>query len=430
MSIEALEKLIDDEFLQTPIPVNNQNLCYWYLIMVSEDIILNVWRAQKNLHKISVLANDLKYSLKHCLSRAAKETSDHALMRVPTPVDAAIYLKSRDLLVAGIDFAAGTKLCTIVHSKLATAETQDHVIQIQHTDLWSNAGYSALEMIEMEPSPQTVLISEALAILDRPQKGRLYDEMGACARVDENGIVTYDFDSQLCLDFAKRLPYMHQLIPPEWKFPWCSGLEAIKLMRALTARSLYHISLIRSAAAKHSILGAGHESLCLVTTRQKLAEDLEALCEVPAEIALQFVNALVLGVSTTASDPALQPLIPINENEIIAGCLNLLTCRQDRNLLALHARVSPTSFDRQSEIFEKNMIASLAAVTQQRKFAYRCNINIPENSDAGDLDFVLADKRTKTLIIAELRWMIQPGDPREIINRAKACKEKVKKNSN
>jgi hypothetical protein len=43
----------------------------------------------------------------------------------------------------------------------------------------------------------------------------------------------------------------------------------------------------------------------------------------------------------------------------------------------------------------------------------------------GEIDLVIVDDKSATILIGELRWMIPPGDARETINRTKVCREKV-----
>jgi hypothetical protein len=41
------------------------------------------------------------------------------------------------------------------------------------------------------------------------------------------------------------------------------------------------------------------------------------------------------------------------------------------------------------------------------------------------VDLLIADEASKTVLVAELRWFLPPGDPREVNNRKQVCAEKV-----
>jgi len=41
------------------------------------------------------------------------------------------------------------------------------------------------------------------------------------------------------------------------------------------------------------------------------------------------------------------------------------------------------------------------------------------------MDLLVADRGSQTLLVCELRWMLQPGDPREVQNRKNACWQKT-----
>jgi hypothetical protein len=90
--------------------------------------------------------------------------------------------------------------------------------------------------------------------------------------------------------------------------------------------------------------------------------------------------------------------------------------------LSLHARVDEKSFNSQSAVFEQAMVEDVAALASGRFPLVRTQFNF---RPTGEIDLVIVDDRSATILIGELRWMIPPGDARETANRMKVCKEKV-----
>ena len=93
--------------------------------------------------------------------------------------------------------------------------------------------------------------------------------------------------------------------------------------------------------------------------------------------------------------------------------------------MTLFARNDSKNFDKQSNIFEKKMINQIEGnlINQIYKKNYKKRINKKDQ----EFDFLFIDEINKKILIIELRWMIQPADPREVINKRKACYEKVQK---
>jgi hypothetical protein len=50
---------------------------------------------------------------------------------------------------------------------------------------------------------------------------------------------------------------------------------------------------------------------------------------------------------------------------------------------------------------------------------------VRDGKEFEEIDLLIPDLKSKTLLVCELRWMLQPGDPREVHNRKKVCREKV-----
>ena len=53
------------------------------------------------------------------------------------------------------------------------------------------------------------------------------------------------------------------------------------------------------------------------------------------------------------------------------------------------------------------------------------NIFLPTHNGSEEIDLLLIDQKEKFILVGELRWMLQPGDVREVVNRKKVAHEKV-----
>ncbi|MDB5733250.1 MAG: hypothetical protein JWQ03_3145 [Variovorax sp.] len=426
MDIEAVEKIFDDRYASTRFASRNKDKSKWLLLTFSEDYILILWNMSKSLHRVSVMADSQKYSIKFGLARIESELVSQSV-DLQVIITKAEYNDSKAFLEAGEEFTAANRICLLVHAGLYSYRFADSVFELAATQYWGVAGYSALEMTPLERTDREFFFEFVMSSLGRPPKTKFYDSLKDQCQVSDIGIITYEFSSALCLSLADKVPPFKQSIPDDWIFPWGSGAVAKKLLWALMIRCFFHLLTIRKAAHFYSVNGGGLESLCLLTDEATLSLELAKISMLEVTDALSFVRALSLGEATRANDPALQPFIKLSDGRLLIGCLNVLTNKQDRNLLSLHARVSKGSFDSQSSIFEKLMIQRIEDVAKARKFNYKKNYHIPGAREVGDLDVIFCDARSKTLLICELRWILQPGDAREVMLKAKACNDKVPK---
>lgn len=145
----------------------------------------------------------------------------------------------------------------------------------------------------------------------------------------------------------------------------------------------------------------------------------------PIETIKAIFDYLTYGNRSRTPDPALQPIISLGADKITIPPILLLSSNYPRNLLALHARISPDSFDRQSYLFEREMINRVKQIVQAAYPLSRFNTYLPGPRSVGEVDMLAIDETSKTILIGELRWLLTPGDSREVINRKKVCSEKV-----
>jgi hypothetical protein len=209
-----------------------------------------------------------------------------------------------------------------------------------------------------------------------------------------------------------------------WMFPWATMAEAQRYYAALQAIAAYHLLSIHFGAQNNGLKGWGVDQICLSIDTATLIRDIERVSELPMAVVSATTEALILGKGTMTPDPALQPLVPIGCNRLAVLGSVILSSKWSRNMLSLHARVSKDTFDANSAVFEHHMTAALKAELPKRFIVY-ISVDIPTLGKSEEVDLVLIDERVRSILFGELRWMLQPGDVREVLNRKKVIKEKV-----
>src|SRR5208282_5190641 len=112
---------------------------------------------------------------------------------------------------------------------------------------------------------------------------------------------------------------------------------------------------IHFGALRFGIRGLGLADICPLVLKSQLISELSDITGINQADVSSTVEALVYGTGTETPDPALQPLIPFSEVQVVAPTLLILSSNYPRNYLALHARVGSRSFDEQSKLFEVGM---------------------------------------------------------------------------
>lgn len=171
--------------------------------------------------------------------------------------------------------------------------------------------------------------------------------------------------------------------------------------------------------------GAGASSLCLILSPEELAQDIALMSSLPRHSINAYIEFLTFGRNSMTPDPALQPLLEIGSEFVAIPCIHYLSSNRERNLLSLQARMQKPHFDSRSDLFERNMIDHLVQCTRDRWPYLRPNVEVTVDGSAEEIDLLIADPSSQLLLICELRWMLQPGDPREVINRKAECAKKV-----
>ncbi len=213
-------------------------------------------------------------------------------------------------------------------------------------------------------------------------------------------------------------------LPNGWVFPWATAEEAEAVFNALQVRAFYHLIAIHFGAARWKISGMGVAQICLETTPEKLSKEISQLVGLPVGKVRSLLKVLIYGSGVNSPDPALQPLIPVNAESILLPPFLILSSAWARNLLALHARLDPASFDAQSHQFEATMVQRLAGVVPA-KLMPKPNLRLLTRPKREEVDLVLVDSKVNLILLCELRWMLHPGEIREVLQRQKVCADKA-----
>lgn len=433
--VAKVERAIDASLEALRLPAEEYFQALWHFLTVSEDIPrMMILRSSGSatqpgesdeIIRLSRILDDHKYALRYILNVIDRRLPKaRALQRRIKTGEVPYTTAARNLAIAR-DYRTAVGIFTSYHSREASC-----TIDESGNHLWVafpalSEAYLALDYSMSIEDARTNVISALFAWLRFPGNAPPFVEQisNSVAVLDEDRLV-YEFDGDAAAELAGILlnPKSWNLVPLSWAFPWGSRPEVMSLWNSLQIRCAYHLLAVNFGASRLHISGGGVDDLCLRIKQGLLVQNIRRISKAPLDRIVRFVHGMIYGGGTRTPDPALQPLIPCGGDELLVPCMHVLSSKGARNLLSLHARVDEKSFNSQSAAFEQAMVEDVAALGSRRFRFIRTQFKF---GPTGEIDLVIVDEGSATIVIGELRWMIPPGDTRETINRIKVCREKV-----
>jgi hypothetical protein len=433
--VTRVEQAIDASLEELALPGDEYFEALWHFLTVSEDlprlmILSNSKSAtpvgeSDGLFTLNLVLSAHKYALRYILDVINRRLPKARRLQKRIQAAEVPYTTAARGLEIARDYRKAVGLFTLYHSGNALCTTDESGDNLWFSFPWYSAAYQALDY-SVDVDLQGNAITALFAWLTYPAHApTVVKQIGDSVAVAGNDRLVYKFNEYAVAELAGILPNPTpwNLVPQTWVFPWGDREEVMALMNTLELRCLYHVLAINFGADRWKVAGGGVNDLCLRVKRGQLVQEIKRVSKAPLDRIVKFVHGLTHGKGTRTPDPALQPLIPFGEDELLVPCMHVLSSKGGRNLLSLHARVDEKSFNSQSTAFEEAMLEEVASLASGRFPFVRTQLQF---DPTGEIDLVIVEEKSATILIGELRWMIAPGDARETVNRIKVCREKVR----
>lgn len=425
----GFEAMADMAYRSVPVPHPNLYISRWCLVAAIEDYgrlylsgLLDAPAAS-----IEYQIDRSKYSMKFGLQSINEKSKDLTVSPLPRKIIDALMIRAVNLMNAGLMYIHENQVCSAAHSGSVEIIEEDDgdTLRISYDLASHQEGYGALEMlghVESGDIPHTSsFYAWSKKIIPVPA---IVEVIAGSVRL-KGGRIEYEYLPNSAIMLAAEMSQQSYIIPAEWEFPWGGRREITVLLNALSVRCLYHLVAICFGAARYSLRGAGAASVLLTLNKEQLVKDIELMSSLPISGINSFIEYMTYGGSMRNPDPALQPLIGLGSNRFAIPCIHWLSSNLERNILSLEARVRKKYFDSKSNVFEGQMLARLKESLMAKWENLRIN-TFPLGRSGEEIDLLVADPGSRTLVCCEMRWMLQPGDPREVQDKTAACFEKVK----
>jgi hypothetical protein len=423
--VAKVERVIDASLEALPLPAEEYFEALWHFLTVSEDIprmvilrssgTVTEQGESDEMMRLSSIIDDNKYALRYILGVIDRRLPKARTLQKRIKTGEAPYTRAGRSLVIAQDYRTIVGVFTAYHSGDGLCTIDESGDHLWFTFPAHSEAYLALEYSVGVEEAGANLIAALFGWLRFPSVAPpVAEQIGKSVVALDGDRLVYEFDGGAGDEVARSLPNpaSWNLVPLNWAFPWGSRLEVMSLWNSLLIRCAYHLVAINFGASRLQITGGGVDDLCLRIKRGELVQNIRRLSKAPLDRIVRFVQGMTYGQGTRTPDPALQPLMPCGGDELLLPCVHVLSSKGGRNLLSLHARIDEKSFNSQSASFEQAMVEDVAALASGRFPLVRTQFNF---TPTGEIDLVIVDDRSATILIGELRWMIPPGDARETV---------------
>lgn len=422
--VEALtDKALEDVKLPHPLV----DISIWHLLTVAEDQVRMLFAGWIPKEKIQILSfvNNTKYSLRHSINLVLKKASNDKVS-LPKRTIPDSYEQAFTLLEAATKYESLCRLIASTYNSRGVFVKEEDGYKLEYNNS-VDIRYSVLEGIghgaDITTDITGILHRWLTVQPEHPEEKLIVSKICDSSRV-KKGRVTYNYIGHIAYGISQQVPQREEIIPDEFEFSWGKSYKTHALINSLLVRCLYHVFTVELIAKKLKLKGGAESSLVLLVSRQELCNDLQVLADFKDEEVNCFIDMLTYGNKSRTPDLALQPLYLSKSGLFMIPCYQILNSNLQRNLLALVAKTDPKKFDKQSSYFENHMISRIEPYLKQWNY-YLLNTEFQVHKVKEEVDVLLLDEGSKTILLLELRWILQPGDAREVYNKIKATSSKV-----
>lgn len=434
-AVRQAEDGIDRGFDTFPLPTSHFYTTRFALCARAEDNfrlhlhqIISPSGGRRDFGRLVGFCDRMKYALRSALDVASRKQTPSSA-HGPIGIDDQIGMKSVEMLQAAENYALAVRIFSSHHAGQRILGIDAETGRFRAQSDPRNERYNTLEFLvnaddttfSSLPFIAGLFFGEA-HVGYRDARHLLVNEIVGGAEV-RNNKVKYKLNTRAAEEIYSILYASPPSSPNSWQFPWGSLADSARFFAALQTLCAYNLIAIHFTA-RSRIRGMGVNQICYSPNLPRLKKSLASISGLSADRVSTTIEALTLGKGVKSPDPALQPIVPIGGNCVSIPSFNVLSSNWVRNMLSLHARLDSPSFDRQSKVFEQEMLVKLVEGLTS-SFRVVPSKHIPTDGTSEEIDAILIDREHKVLLLLELRWILQPGDAREVITKRNEALKKV-----
>lgn len=388
----------------------------WYFMAFCEDIaIIDLLKGHRQtIHDAAVFADQLVMHLKNAFlwlhSSCGKGGSPQRAY------DDDFYQAAKDLSYMSQNYGPFECAFTYASRGLIELSVRDSTI-VSSPDFLVDMSYEAYDRL-VKP----------IEIAPDFDKGDIFAFVGSLVRVNGSAF-TYRLNPQLvsrAMEVLEPVLEARYSLPDHWQLSRYSMGDFKTISKCLMTIAYIHY-IARAIAAMQGCEGLGYANSIFLASLSELTNRLARYSDCPARVVTALIEDMTYGSrGITNPDPAIQPLINLND-DLYAIMPNLfMNSSMERNFVVLLNKLPPeraiySRLVKEKESLMRKWIMENLLLPNVRYFsgAITCEHKL------SDIDLAVISEAERVCIFLELKWFVEPAEVREVIEKSEEIQKGV-----
>lgn len=386
----------------------------WNVLGVVEDgLLIPLLQGQDvTAQKLSAAIDGYIFTLKHPFNWLRASCPPGG--RVPTSYDENYYQAAVDLVKLGGQYDPFCLAFTYASRGVIDLRVEGHTLISTH-DFLSRSQYEAYNRITKPVGERTsdeILKSKEVHI-EIERRLRIKGEHFSVA-IDPKLV-------RLILGYLQDKLSRRFMLPEGWRFSKYSLAEFRQVFDSIVALA-YIQYIARVKAAAQGCVGLGFSNCLFIPTKDELLNRVMRYTGLSRQVVADVVYDLTLGshnIPPERGDPALQPLIAINNERYAVAPFLWIHNAAERNFVALMNKLPQEKAIYSRLVQEKEELMKERINSHVRGVKWRTwSGRVGGRSDLPDVDLALIDDSERVCILMELKWFLDPAEAKEVIEKS------------
>lgn len=416
--IKEIENEIDTYYKTKKIyKLDNRPLAQWYLLLMHEEFIrLPIMFPRSGFDWVELVARieKAKGSLEWVLRWTDKLPDKN--FSIPNIINEKYYEYAQDLFFIGIDYYGIIAPFTLWHRGIAAATFDgDNTIRFKRNT--RELAFDVFGTIDRQDPNRNLLEFNAIYSSEIDKQFQIiYETAKPIKKVGLKYKVNHKNLKPLIEYFERKLIKTSN-VTEDWLILGISINDIRRFFASLLSLCQVHITVMLHMFKVYKINDGARISALITRNKNEWIIMLAKYSNVSDEIIGRLIEIFTYDREFAKRDMSLQPFFPIT-SELLTICPHLVLFSDlERNFRALMAKKYKDEYDQNSCVFEKKMLSECEKLANKNKISFKKNMIIPEEPSLPDIDSIFFDEKSNCLLVCELKAVIPPSEPAEVIER-------------